>query len=179
MLARSIAEPFRHPGGTHDVGEEQRGEHSLPGLRRLGPADDALEIDLDGGLISDDPCVMPRRDVDDFACRDLADLAITALDTNAALEQERHVVELAALCAGDGLDVDRPAEPRFKNLVTDRQRADLHEIDVTVVELDGLVRLLKALYLDARHVQKCVCDGRRASMCRAACQSLDACSVSS
>ena len=71
LIPGSIAELFRHARGAHDVGEEQGGEDPFPGLRRLGPADDALEIDLDGGLISDDPCVMSGRDVDDLACRDL------------------------------------------------------------------------------------------------------------
>lgn len=105
LLPGSIAEPCRHRGGSDDVGEEQRGEHPLPVPRRLGPAEDALKVDRERGLLADDPRVMPRRDVDHLASCELADLTIPALDTDAAIDQKRYMAELAALGAGDGLDV--------------------------------------------------------------------------
>ena len=139
-------------------------EHPAPDLRGLGPADDALEVDHDGGLISNDPRVMPGRHIAYLACHDLADLAISALDAHSALEQKRHVVEFAALGADDGLDVDRPPPPWFEDLATDRQRADLHQVDVAVVKRDDLVGILKALDLDSRHAQECVREACGASM---------------
>src|SRR5215207_1032712 len=112
----------------------------------------AAEVDGDAGLVADRPGVVPRSDRRDVTGPDVGLGAVAHRDVHPAGDDVHQVRRLAAVGAGDRLDVVRPSPARLERAVEDRVAVDGDDGRLAVLgERPCLVRRLDALDLQRPH----------------------------
>src|SRR6266540_3282288 len=120
----------------------RRGRRSATRLRVLGATG---EIDCHIGLVADHPTVVARRDPDHVARSNVELLTIVHLDVQPAGDAVAEVVYLAAVTADDRLYALRPTPARLEGGPHDCAAAQLHHVDLALVDLTRLIGPVKRL----------------------------------
>src|SRR5438874_12156576 len=86
-----------------------------------------------------DPAVVPRCDVKQVPGPERKRLTVVHDDAAPPRDDEPNVLDLATLGARDGTDVGRPLPPRLVAGAPDGEVADLHEVELPLLEVARLV----------------------------------------
>src|SRR6266513_3179086 len=86
-----------------------------------------------------DPAVVPRCDVKQVPGPERNRLTVVQDDAAPARDDEPNVLDLTTLGARDGTDVGRPLPPRLVAGAPDGEVADLHEVELPLLEVARLV----------------------------------------
>src|SRR5262245_11944059 len=112
----------------------------------------AEEVERNVRLVADDPAVVWNgRDMKDHAGRELDDRAVLHRCRRGAGEDEPNVLDVAELFARERTDVDTPLPAGLVGGAPDRQPANLHQLEFSLLEDTGLIRILEALEDDVVH----------------------------
>src|SRR5262249_23045743 len=126
-------------------------ERRLP-LMPLRVFADLAEVEEHTVLVADDFRVMPRRDRDDLAGRELLFAAVVPVDAHAALHAVPEMRYLARVGACDRLDVGRPAPTGLERATLNGPAGYRHDLRHSMaLEHPRLVGLVERLDFDTRH----------------------------
>src|SRR5256885_5773913 len=86
-----------------------------------------------------DPAVVPRGDVEQIAGSERKRLAVIHDDAAPPRDHEPHMLDLTTLGPRDGTDMGRPLPSRLVAGAPDGEVADLHEVELPLLEVARLV----------------------------------------
>ena len=156
---RERRKPFREPPtlrpapGPHVARLGSSRPARRPGLLRLGVVLDLAEVDEHAGLVTDDPSVVTRSDVDSIARAALTLAAVIHDDVHAPRYDIAEVSGLASVGAGDRLNVFRPAPTGLEHTAADRPRGEVDDVRRTLVvcKRPHLIRTVERLDIESCH----------------------------
>lgn len=136
-----LRRPLGRPG---DIGHEHRGQHSLTHLRFAEPPP-ATPQNRDGGLVTYNPLVVSRWDVEYGSGRNEHLAPIVHANHAVARNTDTDVVELATLRTGDRLDLLRPPPTRLLDETSHSELAEGHIVGAALRKCQHLVRIREVL----------------------------------
>ena len=132
-------------GRIDDVGEKDRRDVGVPARRRSAEPEDARDLDGLERFVTDDPCIVARRDVEDVVGSDVDLLTIRHLHVELAAYRHTEVADGAGWRADEGLEVHGPSPPGLDHCPAERLFADLDASLLDQLGVEDVVWRVQAL----------------------------------